>query len=132
MFRPLNIQRWLVMMLCVILISARVGGAHLHLCFDGQEPPVSMHLADETFDHHQPTYTAAHHDEDISLVADAVAKSTKSKIDLPPALLVALVLLLLLVGQTRTPFLRRSTLRIKAAPACLLPPLRGPPLTACC
>ncbi len=132
MFRSNTVQRWLVAMLCIVLLSARVGGAHLHLCFDGLEPPVSMHLADEPFDHHEPSYTMTHHDEDISLIADAIAKSAKPKIDVPPMLLAALLILLLVVRQTRTPFVRRRRLQATTVPAYLLPPLRGPPLTAFC
>ena len=127
-----NIQRWLIGMLCIVLLSARVGGAHLHLCFDGLEPPVSMHPADDSFDHHGPGYSVAHHDEDISLIADAIAKSAKPKIDIPPMLLAALLLLVLVIRQTRTPLLRRRAVRATTAPAYLLPPLRGPPLTAFC
>lgn len=132
MFRSFEFQRWLVVMLCIVLLSARVGGAHLHLCFDGLEPPVSMHLADESLDHHAPSSTVIHHDEDISLVADAIAKSAKPKIDIAPMLLAALLVLLLVVRQTRAPFIRRRAIRTAVAPAYLLPPLRGPPLTACC
>lgn len=132
MFRSNKAQRWLIAMLCIVLLSARVGGAHLHLCFDGLEPPVSMHLADEPLDHHGPSFTITHHDEDISLVADAIAKSAKPKFDIPPMLLAALLLLLLVVRKIRTPSIRRRTLQIAAAPTYLLPPLRGPPLTAFC
>lgn len=91
-----------------------------------------MHIADESLDHHEPSYSMTHHDEDISLIADAIAKSAKPKIDIPPMLLAALLLLLLVVRQTRTPFARRRASLKTTAPAHLLPPLRGPPQTAFC
>lgn len=125
-------QRWLVMMLCIVLLGARVGGAHLHLCFDGQESPVSVHLIDDNLEQHAPFLSAPRHDQDISIFADFIAKSSQVKIDLPPMLLAALVSLLLVVCHTRAPLLRRRVVLAITAPPELLPPLRGPPLTAFC
>lgn len=130
MFRTHKFQRWLVAMLCIMLLSARVGGAHLHLCLDGQESPVSVHAVDDGLDHHQPSASAPHHDQDISLAADALAKSTKLKVELPPMLLAVLLSLLLLVSHTVAPILRRRFKLTTTAVTDLLPPLRGPPLTA--
>lgn len=132
MFSSHKVQRWLVAMLCIMLLSARVDGAHLHLCLDGQESPVSVHLVDDGLDHHAPSVSAPHHDQDISLFTDAIAKSTKLKVDLPPMLLAVLLSLLLLVSYTRAPLLRRRVKLTTTAVTDLLPPLRGPPLTAVC
>jgi hypothetical protein len=77
-------------------------GAHGHFCFDGQEPPISVHMhldgyevhdhhADEMHDHHPDE---VHQDADIELTQSALTKL--SKIDLGLILLAALALALLI------------------------------------
>lgn len=70
-------------------------GAHGHFCFDGQEPPVSVHMhldGHEVHDHHPDE---VHQDADIELTQSALAKL--SKIDLGLVLLAALALALLIL-----------------------------------
>lgn len=70
-------------------------GAHGHFCFDGQEPPISVHMhldGHEVHDHHPDE---VHQDADIELTPSALAKL--SKIDLGLVLLAALALALLIL-----------------------------------
>jgi hypothetical protein len=69
-------------------------GAHGHFCFDGQEPPVSVHMdvMGGHLDHHADE---VHQDADIDLAQSALAKL--SKIDLGLVLLAALALALLIL-----------------------------------
>lgn len=70
-------------------------GAHGHFCFDGQEPPISVHVhldGHEVHDHHPDE---VHQDADIELTPSALAKL--SKIDLGLVLLAALALALLIL-----------------------------------
>jgi hypothetical protein len=65
--------------------------SHVHYCFDGQEPPAAVHLADSTdHDHELPSHhggDAEHDDLDLDVPNQAVAKAVKH--DLPANVAVA-------------------------------------------
>lgn len=84
-----TLQRLLTLM-CVLLLIVRVAGPHLHLCFDGQEAPASVHFLDVGL-HHTASHGAPHRDTDVSLAVDGVSKTGKqiSFDDLPIVLLAA-------------------------------------------
>lgn len=51
--------RALFLLSCVLLVSTRVAGAHLHYCRDGAEAPVAMHYVEfdsEAFHVHQEAH----------------------------------------------------------------------------
>jgi hypothetical protein len=76
-------------------------GAHGHFCFDGQEPPISVHMhldGHEVHDHHPDE---VHQDADIELGQSVLAKL--SKVDLGLALLAALALVLLILPRALFP-----------------------------
>jgi hypothetical protein len=59
---------------------------HVHYCFDGQEPPAAVHLADSTdHDHEVPGHDSAgdHDDLDVDIPNQALAKVCKYD---PPAI----------------------------------------------
>ena len=118
--------RWPLILLCVVLLVVRVGGAHLHLCFDGNEPPVSFHPADD-WDHHADAgVSTSHEDTDVALSAASIAKSGKQTLDLP--LLALLPLLMWLLLPTARQVFFTNALRLQRTLAFhLRPPLRGPP-----
>lgn len=126
MIRIPRSQSWLLTLLCVLLLL-RVEGAHLHLCFDGNEPPASIHLLDLGIHHgNEPGLSAPLQDRDVSLSEEALFKADPSGFDFPPVLLAALLLWALL--QTLIHFIpRSSTSAAPVASRVLLPPLRGPP-----
>lgn len=120
---PMFPMLWIV---AFALLAVRVSDAHLHLCFDGQEPRSSFHVSGHAV-HHAPTnHSDEHVDADISLAATMAAKVAKIDSDdaavLPVSLqtpqffsLPAAVLPAFRAGITPT---IRGFLR---------PPLRGPP-----
>lgn len=118
---------WFIALLCLALVVVRANGAHLHLCFDGTEPPVSLHMADAGQHHENSGTGETHQDADVPVAGDALAKIFKLKLgDLPLILLAAAILLSLLLSPDRPIALRR----IGIAPLTLRglrPPLRGPP-----
>ncbi|MEK6805760.1 MAG: hypothetical protein AABY95_03825 [Pseudomonadota bacterium] len=123
MLRPSS--PWLLIALCVVLLAARVSGAHLHFCLDGREAPASLHFGDAGH-YDQAHVTASHDDHDLNLVADAVAKAGKLGLDLPVLLFAALLLWSLRWHpHPAAPDYRPQVfvpLRLS-----LRPPLRGPP-----
>lgn len=72
--------------LLTLLLSAQVSGAHLHLCFDGQEPPVQLHVLDDAGeDHHDSDLSQPHTDEDVALNDGSSPRDKPLQLDLPPA-----------------------------------------------
>lgn len=121
-----TLQRLLTLM-CVLLLIVRVAGPHLHLCFDGQEAPASVHFLDVGL-HHTASHGAPHRDTDVSLAVDGVSKTGKqiSFDDLPIVLLAALLVWILFQTPRRFVLPLLPAL-IPASPAFLRPPLRRPP-----
>lgn len=74
-------------LLALGLVIARTADAHAHLCFDGQEPPASIHLADDC-NHPCESGTSSGHsdDRDVELSGDALVKKAQpAEAWLPPA-----------------------------------------------
>lgn len=112
-------------LMCVALLGARVGGAHLHLCLDGSEPPAALHI--EGGEHHDDHHLSGTHDDvDVPLLAEALTKAGKTGFDLPALLLTVWLTFLFLrrTVQPRVPL----PFRLTAFSDFLRPPLRGPPL----
>lgn len=111
-------------LLCVLLIAARLSGAHWHLCQDQASPILSMQGA---IDPACDTATV-HHDLDIDSAKNVVAKNLGgSSLDF--------LLLALLVAAWIVPNLRRVVVPSGyLAPAIVIPafsryaPSRAPPL----
>jgi hypothetical protein len=121
--------RWWIGALCLSLLLMRLSGAHLHLCFDGSEPPVSYHLVDSGIHHGDEHGTGeAHSDQDMPVAKDAAVK--KSSAGDAALLFCALVLLLFLFAPGRQP--RPAALPVFHGRhlSRLRPPLRGPPSPA--
>lgn len=113
-----------LLVLCMTLLITRVAGNHLHLCFDGSEPPVSFHAMDMS-DHHADE-DFEHDDKDIDLPKMTFAKIISFLLDFGFVAAVVIGLLELVAPQRIRPeFLIRdlehSILHF------LRPPLRGPP-----
>jgi len=120
---PRTVHAWLLVV-CVALLATRIADGHLHLCFDGQEPPISLHAAVEAPHHGEDS--AAHADRDVALSKAALAKSTPAGLDADALLFISVVWSLPLASvkhqlPVATPVISPSLLRL------LRPPLRGPP-----
>lgn len=115
-------HRRFIFLTLIVWLCAMWGGLHGHLCFDGQESPVSVHM--DLLDGH-PDHL---HDDEVHLDTDtelveSILKLTKSEL---PFLIIALVCALMLYG-VRQPFTRAAH-RITATSIFFLhPPLRAPP-----
>jgi hypothetical protein len=80
-------KRWA----CVVAVAVLFAGvtnahAHVHLCFDGSEPPASVHLVDASnhLDDHFK-HDGDHDDLDLDVPNQALAKSVKyDLLALPP------------------------------------------------
>jgi hypothetical protein len=99
----------------------------MHLCFDGQESPRTLHVADEPGSHSHDG-EPEHVDADVSAMDTAVAKkSTASDDDALPTRLSAAVWLLLPpdVRVEVAPLIQNP---LPALPYLFLPLSRGPPV----
>lgn len=105
-----------MLLACLAFLVMRLGGAHLHHCFDGSEPGNAVHFADG----------APHHDDlDTGVASDPLGKLSPPE----PTALIGLLLAILLLPRLSTP--RPPTAaeqRRPTRPPHLRPPLRGPPL----
>lgn len=125
---PPRLQMVLLIVLLAVLVT-RLGGAHLHLCFDGQEAPTTLH-AGEAVDHDQGHHLDEQHsDKDVDVLGAALLKKSSGAADMPVLLAVCLVLLLLLLPGARGRWPSAAFQQFfPYQPLRLRPPLRGPPL----
>jgi len=126
MFASRNFRLQLVL-LCAAVVVLRIGGTHLHLCFDGSEPPVSLHLSDSGVHHGDEAAPSPHADQDVSIGAEALVKKYSAAFDLA-ALAFVFALLLFFLPRVRNPLPDFfATAHPAFARLRLRPPLRGPP-----
>lgn len=116
-----------IVLLCFLaaFLAARLSGAHLHLCFDGKEPPAAVHLTDSAYGDHHSHDTSDHDDRDIDLVGSAYAKLVK--LDSAFAAFVAVCAILLLAPSRILPGHRFRPDPPPAPRRYLRPLLRAPP-----
>jgi hypothetical protein len=124
MFLSRRTVRCCLLVVCMALLITRVAGNHLHLCFDGSEPPVSFHTMDMTDHHAEEEFQ--HDDQDIDLPEMTLAKLVAFLLDVALIAAVVIGLLALVTTQRLRPEflvrdLQHSILHF------LRPPLRGPP-----
>lgn len=114
----------LLWVIAFALLVVRTADAHVHLCFDGQEPRSSFHVSDRAGVCHKDDST--HQDQDVEALGAVLAKKAAQAEALGPPPLTDIVLLLLppprgtdheLTIQNPSPKL----------PDLFLPLLRGPP-----
>lgn len=121
-----------VLVLCVFVVTLRLLGAHAHLCFDGREPPVTLHITDAIDAHHADEassgLSASHDDLDVGVASDLLLKRIEASFDMV-VLFTAFFLLLAFMPASRHAPVRRDD--PPPAPAAALPhfrpPLRAPP-----
>ena len=114
----------LIWLMAAAFLLTRIGGVHLHLCFDGDEPPASIHLEDAGVHHGAIGMSGAHHDLDIAATGDL---PSKFKLDLP-SLLFAYLLLWLSLPLVRSLAVGKTFAAVQPTLHFLRPPLRGPPI----
>lgn len=107
---------------CVALflwLTAALTGMHGHICFDGKEPPISVHI--DLVESH--TESAEHQDVDVNLSPSVFLKLVK--IDLP--LLLAVFMLVLHITLVQHKILLPYTPIFPQRQPGLRPLLRAPP-----
>jgi hypothetical protein len=114
---------WLVL---AFIVVGQLGGAHLHLCFDGQEPASAVHMSDGDIHDDAHHLENEHVDKDVELFnATMVSKADFSSDLLIPCCGLLLFLLPLPVRTHAPP--TRAEATAQPAHFFLRPPLRGPP-----
>jgi hypothetical protein len=111
----------------IAVLAVRVGDAHLHLCGDGKEQPIALHVADAPGQHHADEDESTHKDRDLDISGPTLFKKVAGLDDLSlaPVLASALVLFLPIVRRIEPP--SSTTLVVLTPLFALRPPLRGPP-----
>ena len=76
-------KRWTWLAALAVLFAGLTNAhSHVHYCFDGQEPPASVHLVDGTdHDHEMPGHSdgAEHDDLDLDVPNQALAKAVQAR-----------------------------------------------------
>jgi hypothetical protein len=116
------------LLLSGVLLLLQVSGAHLHLCFDGQEPPVSLHVLDSGPEHFPGTAFSQHQDEELDSGLASLIKKSLLDFDSPPVPSTAVVLHGASTSQSLLKILWNDS-PVPYSITRLLPPSRGPPAT---
>ena len=113
------------------MMAMPVSNSHLHLCLDGQEAPVSLHM-DDADDAGIATQASSH--DDIELPVGSLAIVKKFELGTQWLLLAFMPLAMLLIeGMLRDaglqiPRSRRTPFVFSSISFAFRPPLRAPPL----
>jgi hypothetical protein len=114
---------WLAL---IAIVVGQLGGAHLHLCFDGQEPAAAVHVSDNVVHDDADHLETEHVDQDVELFDATMV----SKADVFGDLLIFSCGVLLFVLPLQVGTHARPTSAVATAQPALFflrPPLRGPP-----
>lgn len=120
-------RRWFWLVL-IAFFATRLADVHLHLCFDGQEPPSAVHVADGAVHDDAHHIDKDHADRDVDMFDAVLLKKLADPSDALVAVFVAA--LLLSAVSTRTllvPLASEPPIDLRSL-LLLRPPLRGPPL----
>jgi len=119
---------WIALLALAVAVMP-VSGAHLHLCFDGSEPPATFHaIADAGAAAHNAPDSRVHHDSDISAQSAVLAKKADTGLDLPSLISVTWLSIRLPVEAPAPVVLRDLSPSVSLQVQHRLPPLRGPPV----
>jgi hypothetical protein len=121
--------RVVLAVLTLAVAAMPVSGAHLHLCFDGGEPPTSYHaMSDAGEAAHNAPDGLSHHDCDISAQSGLLAKKAGSAFDLPGLVSLAGYCVRVSVAIPEPLVRFHPVLAVSLRVHHRLPPLRGPPV----
>lgn len=122
MVKPALRYRFYALISLLLWLVVSWSGVHGHLCFDGQEPPISLHV-DMLGDHPVHEHEEAHQDVDIEQ-PQLLIKTFKLDFFLPVFLTLIIILhtcRTTLTIQSITPSRTRHSAGVR-------PPLRAPPI----
>jgi hypothetical protein len=124
--KSLSPMLWVV---ALALLVVQASDAHMHLCFDGQEPRSSLHMSsDRTAVCHEGDDYAdgTHQDQDVDAIGAALAKK-EAPIHVLGPLFVASFVLPIMPPQRGVPQEVTEQNPTPKLPYLFLPLLRGPP-----
>jgi hypothetical protein len=125
------IARWKFAMwlwvLAVALLPLRMANAHLHLCLDGQDAPIAVHVEDLPADHDDPHAANGHHDHDVDVSGSVTAIKASNLIALDYAVIDAYVFAILLPAQPDSVQVTSFVAPDLPSVFLLYPPSHGPP-----
>jgi hypothetical protein len=128
MWRRLRFNPLLLWTVVIAVLAVRLADTHLHLCFDGQEAPASVHLADASVHHDQEHQDdAAHADQDVNPFIGTIVKSDDAQ-PLFAWIVGTLLTIDLLPPDPGVPAFDLASPLTADPPFYLRPPLRGPPV----
>jgi len=108
-----------------------VSNSHLHVCLDGQEAPVSLHM-DDVDDAGIASQASSHDDIELPVASVAIVKKFDLGIQWSWLIFVPLVMLiiegLLRAAGLQIPRSRRIPLVFSSVSFAFRPPLRAPPV----
>lgn len=128
MLRTSSFHRFWITLISLAVMAMPVSGAHLHLCFDGGEPPATFHAVEDGSAHDHEAATSEHNDKDVSLQDAALAKKQDGAFDLPAALTITAFVLRLPVTAPVPAFDTDVATPPPLRVTRVLPPLRAPPV----
>lgn len=117
---------WIVIFSTLAFLFVSSAGAHLHVCFDGQEPLISVHVLD---DDHADLHgdDAAHDDLDIDPLSKSPPKPFHPDLSVVAFLIMSCVLLWR-PAAAAIPVPLQRLIFPRSPPRYWRPPLRAPPL----
>lgn len=130
--RATPFQKACLLLLCISLLLVRVNGAHLHLCFDGEEAPISLHTDDMGTPHTTHELSNPHSDREIYLDGQFLIKKLGGDAAFNLLMWMALPLLWI-VGMPQQaiglfiPRRRRTPIALNPVSFAFHPPAHAPP-----
>jgi len=115
-----------VYLLLLVLLCLRVGGAVSHYCFDGLEPPVTIHF-DNLNGHIDHDGELGHTDVEKQVLSDNLISKL---FELDSVLLITAMFLLALLSQSRGQEYLHRVIEQTSHVNKYRPPLRAPPLAS--
>lgn len=116
----------LLWVIAFALLMVRTADAHVHQCFDGQEPRSSLHFADPAPFCHEND--GSHQDQDVDAVGAMLAKKDAQADTVGPLPVIDAILLLLPPPQRGVDRDLSTQDPAPKLPELFLPLLRGPPV----
>lgn len=112
--------------LALMLLIVRVADAHAHLCYDGKEPPATIHLGCGGTHPCETDKSSGHSgDKNVQVSADILVKKSVSADPWMPAFLASIFQYVAPRSDERISV--EATIVRPTDRAYLRPPLRGPP-----
>lgn len=128
MFRRLPSLTPFFWVVALALFVVRIGDAHLHFCFDGQEARSSLHVSDSSALCHLPDGSnGTHQDQDVDALGAALVKKDSQAQSVDPLPIADIVLMLLAPPRSSVVRDAAPAERTVNRPYLHLPLLRGPP-----